>query len=284
MKLIQWFPGHMTKAMRMMRENAALCDGAIIVLDARCPASSFNEKLKKVFSGKPVLYVLNKSDLAENAEENVKIIKSSGGAAVALNATQSGCRRALYSACENIVRDKSQRAREKGYERTFRFMVLGVPNTGKSTVINLLSGSRRTATGDKAGVTRGKQWIRLEGFELLDTPGTMPPAFEDQTHARRLAYVGSINDDILDFDDIALALLADMAEKYPERLTERYGIEDFSAPLSMLECVCSRRGFMLRGGEYDYDRACKAVVDDLRKGRLGKICLDSEEDVRAARF
>ena len=284
MKIIQWFPGHMTKAMRMMKENAALCDGAIIVLDARCPASSFNEKLKKVFAGKPVLYVLNKADLAERAEEHAKLIRASGAAAVSLSATVSGCRRQLVSACEEVVREKRDRALAKGYERTFRFMVLGVPNTGKSTVINLLSGSKRTVTGDKAGVTRGKQWIRLEGFELLDTPGTMPPAFENQTYARRLAYVGSINDDILDFDELALALLADMAESYPARLTERYGITDFSVPLDMLDAVCVRRGFVLRGGEYDYDRACKAVIDDLRKGRLGKVSLDSDDDVRAAKY
>ena len=284
MKIIQWFPGHMTKAMRMMQENAALCDGAIIVLDARCPASSFNAKLKKVFAGKPVLYVLNKADLSDRAEAFVRIIKSAGGSAVALNATVSGCRRTLMQACEDIVREKLERARSKGYERTFRFMVLGVPNTGKSTVINLLSGAKRTVTGNKAGVTRGKQWIRLEGFELLDTPGTMPPAFENQTFARRLAYVGSINDDILDFDDLAIALLADMAEKYPERLEERYGITDFSSGIDMLNGVCTRRGFVLRGGDFDYDRACRAVVDDLRKGRLGRICLDGAEDVRSARF
>ena len=284
MNIIQWFPGHMTKAMRLMQENAALCDGAIIVLDARCPASSFNAKLKKVFAGKPVLYVLNKTDLSDRAEAFVRIIKSAGGSAVALNATVSGCRRTLMQACEDIVREKLERARSKGYERTFRFMVLGVPNTGKSTVINLLSGAKRTVTGNKAGVTRGKQWIRLEGFELLDTPGTMPPAFENQTFARRLAYVGSINDDILDFDDLAIALLADMAEKYPERLEERYGITDFSSGIDMLNAVCTRRGFVLRGGDFDYDRACRAVVDDLRKGRLGRIALDSEDEVAATAF
>ncbi len=279
MRTIQWFPGHMTRAMRMMGENAALCDGAVMVLDARCPASSFNVKLKKVFAGKPVLYVLNKSDLAENAAEWVKAIRAKGGAAVALNATASGCRRELFAACGEIVRDKRERAIAKGYERVFRFMVLGVPNTGKSTVINLLSGAKRTVTGNKAGVTRGKQWIRLEGFELLDTPGTMPPAFENQTFARRLAYVGSINDDILDFDDLALALLADMAEKYPDRLKARYGIADLSSPPAMLEGICVRRGLVLRGGGYDYERACRAVIDDLRKGRLGRVDLDGREDV-----
>lgn len=284
MKHIQWFPGHMTKAMRMMQADASLCDGAIYVLDARCPASSFNPKLKEVFANKPVLYVLNKSDLAEGTDEYIKILRDMGAFAVKLNATQSGCKRALVEGAAKIVAEKRERAQAKGYERTFRFMVLGVSNTGKSTVINLLSGSRRTVTGDKAGVTKGKQWIRLEGFELLDTPGTMPPAFENQTFARRLAYVGSINDDILDLDDITLALLSDMAEKYPERLKERYGISEIASPLEMLDAVCARRGFVLRGGEYDYERAYKAVIDDFRKGRLGRVCLDCPDDMLGLKY
>ena len=154
---------------------------------------------------------------------------------------------------------------------------------GKSTVINLLAGARRTVTGDKAGVTRGKQWIRLDGFELLDTPGTMPPAFENQTFARRLAFVGSINDDILDLDDVALELLDELYQKYPKRLQERYGITGGSK-LEMLDCVCARRGFVLRGGEYDYERAERAVIDDFRKGRLGRITLDSSADMSGLKF
>ena len=278
MKIIQWFPGHMTKAMRMMQENAALCDGAIIVLDARCPASSFNANLKKVFAGKPVLYVLNKADLSDRAEAFARLIKSAGGAAVALNATVSGCRRTLMQACEDIVREKLERARSKGYERTFRFMVLGVPNTGKSTVINLLSGAKRTVTGNKAGVTRGKQWIRLEGFELLDTPGTMPPSFENQTLAQHLAYIGSINDDILDFYGLSLELLRELAESYPALLKERYAIEEISSPAEMLGGICKRRGFVLRGGEYDLERGARALIDDFRKGRIGKITLERAAD------
>lgn len=162
-------------------------------------------------------------------------------------------------------------------------MVAGVPNTGKSTLINLLAGSKRAETGDKAGVTRGKQWIRCDGFELLDTPGTMPPAFENQKLAVRLAYVGSINDDILDLDDIALALLEELQEKYPQRLFERYAIEG-GTPLEMLEKVCAKRGFMLRGGEYDYERGERAVIDDLRKGRLGRVTFDCAEDVKGVGF
>lgn len=280
MKNIQWFPGHMTKAMRMMSENLSLVDGVVFVLDARCPAASFNPKLKKLANNKPVLYVLNKGDLADERADNLlKIIRESGAAALKLNAVNSSSKRDITGAIEKLVAEKRARAQEKGYNKVFRFMVAGVPNTGKSTLINLLAGSKRAETGDKAGVTRGKQWIRCEGFELLDTPGTMPPAFENQYLARHLAFVGSINDDILDMDDIALALLEELGSKYPQRLAERYGAEG-GTPLEMLECVCKRRGFMLRGGEYDYERGERAVIDDFRKGKLGRITLDTPDDVR----
>ncbi|MCI8370115.1 MAG: ribosome biogenesis GTPase YlqF [Clostridia bacterium] len=284
MKTIQWFPGHMTKAMRMMQEHLSLVDGVVFVLDARCPAASFNPKLKKIANNKPVLYVLNKGDLAdERADILLKIIREKGGAAVKINAVNASSKRDITGAIEKLVAEKRQRALEKGQTKVFRFMVAGVPNTGKSTLINLLAGSKRAETGDKAGVTRGKQWIRCDGFELLDTPGTMPPAFENQYLARHLAFVGSINDDILDIDDIALALLEECYAKYPARLYERYGVEG-GTPLDMLETVCKRRGFMLRGGEYDYERGERAVIDDFRKGRLGRITLDIPDDLKGLDF
>ncbi len=284
MKTIQWFPGHMTKAMRMMEQHLSLVDGVIFVLDARCPAASFNAKLKNLAGNKPVLYVLNKGDLAdEKADFLLKLIGESGSAAVKINAVNAASRRDITGVIEKLVAEKRQRALERGQTKIFRFMVAGVPNTGKSTLINLLAGSKRAETGDKAGVTRGKQWIRCDGFELLDTPGTMPPAFENQKLAVRLAYVGSINDDILDLDDIALALLEELQEKYPRRLFERYAIEG-GTPLEMLEKVCAKRGFMLRGGEYDYERGERAVIDDLRKGRLGRVTFDCAEDVKGVGF
>ena len=284
MKTIQWFPGHMTKAMRMMQEHLSLVDGVIFVLDARCPASSFNPKLKKLAAGKPVLFVLNKGDLAdERADILLKIIRDKGVAAVKINAVHSSSRRDIAGAIAKLVAEKRERALEKGYNRIFRFMVAGVPNTGKSTLINLLAGEARAETGNKAGVTRGKQWVRCDGFDLLDTPGTMPPAFENQTLALRLAFVGSVNDDILDLDDIALALLQALAEKYPARLAERYGISG-GEPLDMLEQVCKKRGFMMRGGEFDYERAERAVIDDFRKGKLGRITLDTPDDARGMDF
>jgi len=276
MKTIQWFPGHMTKAIRMMEKEVPLADGIIYVLDARCPASSFNPVLKKIAGNKPVLYVLNKCDLAdERVDAMLKIIPHS----VKVNAANANSRRDITGAINALVAEKREKNLAKGYSKIFRFLVIGVPNTGKSTIINLLAGSKRTVTGNKAGVTRGKQWIRLDGFELLDTPGTMPPACENQSHALHLAYVGSINDDILDLDDIALELLGEIGEKYPKRLFERYGIEGGSK-LEMLDKVCAKRGFILRGGEYDYERGIRAGIDDFRKGRLGRITLDGIDAVR----
>ena len=284
MKHIQWFPGHMTKAMRMMEDSVGVCDGIIYVLDARCPVSSYNKNLKKTFASRPVLYVLNKCDLADAAtDEFVKLIRSRGAACIKLNAVNANSRRDITGAIASLIANKQQKNLAKGYNKIFRFMVCGVPNTGKSTLINLLSREKRAVTGDKAGVTRGKQWIRCDGFELLDTPGTTPPAFENQTFALRLAFAGSINDDILDLDDVSLALLDFMAAEYPENLKKRYGI-DGGTPLEMLEDICRRRAFMLRGGEYDYERGERAVLDDFRKGRLGAVTLDKLSDCDGIEF
>lgn len=284
MKTLQWFPGHMAQAMRTMRENVALCDGVIYVLDARCPASSFNPELKKIFGAKPILYVLNKCDLADGrADVFFKIIRDCGSPCVKLDAADGRYKRTINEAVAALVSERRKKDEAKGLTRTFRFMVCGVPNTGKSTLINLIAGAARTQTGNKAGVTRGKQWIRLDGCELMDTPGTTPPSFANQKLAARLAFVGSLNDDVLDLDDIALALLDELYEKYPDRLKERYSI-DGGTPLEMLDRVCARRSFVLRGGEYDYDRGIRAVIDDFRKGRLGAITLDDKADMDGILF
>ena len=277
MKNIQWFPGHMTKAMRAMEEKRDLCDGIICVLDARAPIASLNKNFKKIFGEKPVLYLLNKADLADPAKTDafVRLFEQNGKFCVKCNSTSVATKRVLIDKLNAITKEKRQRAEAKGLNRTFRFMVAGIPNTGKSTLVNLISGQKRAKTGDKAGVTRDVRWLKCGAFDLLDTPGTMPPSFEDQEKAKHLAYIGSINDDILDMDDIALELLGELAEKYPSALTERYGITDFSSKLGMYETLCKRRGFILRGGEYDYERGANALIDDFRKGRLGKITLET---------
>ena len=281
MKHIQWFPGHMTKAMRMMEESAALVDGVLVVLDARAPVATRNKNLNKLFGNKPVLYLLNKSDLADEKKTDAFLaaFARQGAAALACTASRAGTAQKIAAKLPSLLKEKLEKDAQKGIVRPLRLMVCGIPNPGKSTVINALSGEKRAVTGDKAGVTRGKQWIRCAGFELLDTPGTMPPAFENQELARHLAYIGSINDDILDLDDIALELLREIAATYPQFLSERYGITDFSTPLAMYEDVCRRRGFVLRGGEFDYERGAKAILDDFRKGRTGRITLEDASEL-----
>ena len=286
MKNIQWFPGHMTRAMRDMEAKRDLCDGVVCVLDARAPIATVNKNLQKIFGEKPVLYVLNKADLsdANKTDGFMKLMESKGKYCVKCNSTNPSSKRVLLQKLNEITQEKRARAEAKGLNRTFRFMVAGIPNTGKSTLVNLISGQKRAKTGDKAGVTRDVRWLKCGAFDLLDTPGTMPPAFDNQYHARHLAYIGSINDDILDMDDIALELLGELAQTYPQCLTERYGITDYSEKLAMYEALCKRRGFIFRGGEYDYERGAKALIDDFRKGRIGKICLENPSDYQDYTF
>ena len=266
--------------MRDMEAKRDLCDGVICVLDARAPIATVNKNLKKIFGEKPILYVLNKADLADpnKVDGFMKFFEGQGRYVVKCDSTNISTKRILLQKLNAITEEKRARAQAKGLNRTFRFMVAGIPNTGKSTIVNLLSGQKRAKTGDKAGVTRDVRWLKCGAFDLLDTPGTMPPSFDNQYHARHLAYIGSINDDILDMDDVALELLGELAEKYPQYLTERFGITDFSEKLGMYEQVCKRRGFIFRGGEFDYERGAKAIMDDFRKGRIGRICLEQASD------
>ena len=277
MKPVQWYPGHMAKAMRMLEENLSLVDAVLLVLDARAPLSSYNPRLEKLAKNKPVLYLFNKRDLADSkADAILKAFEAKGKQAVALSAVK-GQARPLLSAMALATREKAELLKNKNSSRPLRFMVAGIPNTGKSSLINLLSGGKKAVTGDKAGVTRSKQWVRCGEVELLDSPGLMPPALENQTFARRLAALGSVNDDILEFDEIALFILEELSLKYPERLKERYSIES-GTPLEMLETLCKNRGFLLKGNDFDYERGERALIDDLRKGRLGSLTLDSEAE------
>ena len=265
----------------MMEEHVSLCDAVLFVLDARAPASSYNPRLADMVGEKPVLYLLNKADLADGgADTAASAMQRAGRGAVCVNALSPASLRPLTAAMNALTAQKRERLAQKGSAKPLRFLVAGIPNTGKSTVINLLAGGRKAQVGDKAGVTRAKQWVRCGAGELLDTPGTMPPALADQAHARRLAYLGSVNDDILDREELSLALLEELWARYPARLGARYGVEG-GAPLDMLHALCARRGFVGKGGAYDEARGAAALFDDLRKGRLGKICLDGADDLRA---
>ncbi|MBO7525693.1 MAG: ribosome biogenesis GTPase YlqF, partial [Clostridia bacterium] len=275
---IQWFPGHMTKALRMMEDNLKLVDGAVCVLDARAPFACFNKRLISVFNNKPVLYLINKTDLISAEDKSViaENLKARGIKFLFTVGTEQRDMKAVYNVVTEMFSEKLQAKKERGVNKTLRFMVCGVPNTGKSTVINSLAGKKQAQTGDKAGVTKGKQWIRLNGLELLDTPGTMPPSFENQTYAHHLAYIGSINDDILDIESLCLDFIEELSAKNDLALSERYGVDIKGEPLEIFDAICKSRGYFLRGGESDYTRCAKAVLDDFRKGRLGKICLETE--------
>ncbi|MBO7187019.1 MAG: ribosome biogenesis GTPase YlqF [Clostridia bacterium] len=274
---IQWYPGHMAKAMRLMKEALSQVDGVIMVLDARCPFACMNEKLNEMFANKSVLFVLNKADLIERKDLNAYIEKfvKLGKNVIALNAKNKGDVASLYSRIFEVLKDKVERNANRGYFKPVRVMVAGIPNTGKSTIINALSGAKKAQVGDKAGVTRSNQWIKLDKIELLDTPGTTPPSFENQEMARHLAYIGSINDEIMDLTELCLCFLEEMNEKYPEKLKERYKLSGSSeTPLEIYEEICKNRGFLVKKGEYDYERCAKAVIDDLRSQKIGKIAFE----------
>lgn len=277
---INWFPGHMAKAMRKTEEDVKLCDGVIYVLDARAPYACINRKLMNVFGNKPIVYALNKCDLISrgSAAKITAANRAKGNIIEPIDGLLKKDAERLRKACEEVVKDKRARDSAKGVTRPMRFMVAGIPNTGKSTIINTLVGGKRAETGDKAGVTRSNRWIRISGFELLDTPGTMPPSMENQVYATHLAIIGCINDDVLDKEDIALRLIAELKRTAPGDLAAKYKLETIDKrPIDLFSEICKKRGYVLKGAEYDYSRCAAALIDDFRKTRIGKICFEEEE-------
>lgn len=272
---IQWYPGHMTKAMRMMEEEVKLVDSIIYVLDSRAVNASLNPSFDKLLNNKTVLYVLNKSDLVEKSHLDIwqKELKSQGKKVICVNSTASGIANSIVNALREINVEKINRYKLRGVNRSIRCMVIGIPNCGKSTLINALCGSKRTITGDRPGVTRGKQWVVLaKGIELLDTPGTLAPSFENQEYAKHLAFIGSIKEDIVDLNELALELIGFLKDNYSEELMSRYKLTELCKDNAVnLERIAVTRGFVLRGGIYDVERAAKAIIDDVRKLRLGKV-------------
>ena len=282
--VIQWYPGHMDKALRQMKDSIKLVDAIIYVLDARAPYSCINPKYKELIGDKPAIIVLNKADLVDESElilwENA--FSELGYEVVRLNSTITNATKIMLAKVEKTLKEKIERNKAKGVHLPLRLMVIGVPNCGKSTLINNVCANKKTITGDKAGVTRANQWVKIGGdYEMLDTPGTLWPSFQNEKVARNLAYIGSIKDEVVDIEGLAYAFLEDLKFKYFDALTERYNLKSSidSETIQIFDEICLNRGFKLRGNEIDYTRGAKAIIDDFRKGRIGKIILDDLKDI-----
>lgn len=275
---IQWYPGHMTKAKRMMEEDIKLIDLVIELVDARLPLSSRNPDIDNLAKNKSRLILLNKSDLADERVNNMwsDYFKEKGFFVVKLDARSGSGMKAIYSIIQEACKEKIERDRKRGIlNRPVRAMVVGIPNVGKSTFINSYAKKACTKTGNKPGVTKGKQWIKLsKGLELLDTPGILWPKFEDQEVGLRLAISGSINDDILNISELSLELIKMLLKDYPGKLAERYDIDETMTPVNILEAVAIKRGCLKKGELVDLDKAANIIIDEFRAGKIGRITLE----------
>ncbi|MCI5583963.1 MAG: ribosome biogenesis GTPase YlqF [Lachnospiraceae bacterium] len=278
----QWYPGHMTKARRMMQEDIKLIDLLIELVDARIPLSSRNPDINQLGQGKGRMVLLNKSDLADPKANQrwMEYFKNQGITVVEVNSKNRTGMKNIQHAVEEACREKRERDRKKGIiNRPVRAMVVGIPNVGKSTFINAYAGKACTKTGNKPGVTKGKQWIRLgKGLELLDTPGILWPKFEDQQVGMRLAFIGSIKDEILIEEELALDLLNYLKDSYPTAIEGRYGFGQKEDALETLEEIAKIRGCYKKGQELDYSKAASILMDDFRSARLGRMTLEEPEN------
>ena len=280
----QWYPGHMTKARRMMQENIKLIDLIIELVDARIPLSSRNPDIDEMGKNKARLILLNKADLAEDAlnDEWIDFFRKKGYSAVKVNSKKGGGIKSIQSVIQEACKEKTERDRKRGIlNRPVRAMVVGIPNVGKSTFINALAGKACAKTGNKPGVTRGKQWIRLnKNVELLDTPGLLWPKFEDQAVGLKLAFIGSIKDEILQTEELAAELVKFLNSEYPGVLEEKYGIDKVQDAYAALREIAENRHCLVRGSELDTEKASSILLEDFRNGKLGRITLEKPETER----
>ena len=282
----QWYPGHMTKAKRMMQENIGLIDLVIELVDARIPFSSRNPDIDELGKNKARLILLNKSDLADPKANQIWMdyFKNKGFHVLEINAKTGQGLKAIQGMVKEACREKIERDRKRGIKnRPVRAIVVGIPNVGKSTFINSFAGKACTKTGNKPGVTKGKQWIRLnKELELLDTPGILWPKFESEEVGRNLAFIGSMNDEILQMTELAMDLTEYLLQHYQTQLFTRYQVEDEGqsrTPALMLEHIRENRKCYKKGQEPDYEKAASVLVDDFRSGRIGRITLEMPEDI-----
>ncbi|MEE1393062.1 MAG: ribosome biogenesis GTPase YlqF [Negativibacillus sp.] len=279
---IQWFPGHMAKTRRVMKESLGLVDIVVELRDARIPKSSRNPEIEKIVGDKPRLVVFNKADIADPAVTKMwqDYYKSHGVRTLALDCRSGKGLKELVPAVRETLADLLAKRRARGMEsRPIRMMIVGVPNVGKSSLINRLAGGKKVKVEDRPGVTRGKQWVRLEnGIELLDMPGVLWPKFDDKQVGERLAYTGAIKDDVYDLEWVAMRFLALLRERYPQLLEERFKVTaEESAdlePYDLLELVGRKRGMMMSGGVVNTERAAITVLDEFRSGKIGRISLE----------
>lgn len=276
--VINWYPGHMTKAVRQMKEDIKLIDLVIELLDARIPLSSRNPDIDDLGKNKARLVLLNKSDLADETDNNkwIQYFKDKGIIALKINSKNKQGIKEINNAVQIACKEKIERDKKRGIiNRPVRAMVVGIPNVGKSTFINAYAGRAAAKTGNKPGVTKGKQWIKLnKNLELLDTPGILWPKFDNQTIGMHLAFIGSINDNILDVTELAYQLVKLLATTYPKVVVERYKIEGHEDPLQVMYQVAEVRGCRLKGNQPDLEKTSKIIMDDFRAGKLGRITLD----------
>ena len=278
----QWYPGHMTKAKRQMQEDIKLVDLVIELVDARIPLASRNPDIDELGKNKYRLILLNKADLADERQNQqwAAWFREKGFFVVELDARKKNAMKTIQSTILEACREKIERDRRRGIKnRPVRAMVAGIPNVGKSTFINTFAGKACAKTGNKPGVTKGKQWIRLnKNVELLDTPGILWPKFEDQAVGMRLAMIGSMNDDLLNIDELSLELISYLKKHYPGALADRYQIsEEHEKPVEILEEIAGNRNCIKAGGELDYSKAAALVIDEFRSGTIGRITLEWPE-------
>lgn len=279
----QWYPGHMTKAKRMMQENIKLIDLVIELVDARIPLSSRNPDIDELGKNKARLVLLNKADLAEDKWNDAwaEYFKKKEFSVVKVNSRKGGGIKSIQGVIREACAEKIERDRKRGIlNRPVRAMVVGIPNVGKSTFINALAGKACAKTGNKPGVTKGKQWIRLnKQVELLDTPGILWPKFEDQEVGLKLAFIGSIKDEVLQTEELAAELIHFLRTAYPEVLADKYDIEMDEDDYVVLNRIAKSRNCIVRGNELDTEKAALLLLDDFRNGKLGRLTLEYPQEI-----